>query len=114
MSILALAPELLVAEPKLASLIQMCKEDLRAVQVWLFGSRARGEHRDDSDWDIMAIVDDAAPDTVTDPLNVWRVADRSGVETDLVAVRKQDFLDAKDAVTTLSHQVSQEGVLLYG
>lgn len=114
MSATALSPHLLAAEPKLASLIQMCKEDLRAVQIWLFGSRARGEQHDNSDWDIMAIVEDDTPDEVVNPLNVWRVAKRSGVDTDLIAVRKNEFLDAKDAVTTLSHQVSEEGVLLYG
>ena len=110
----ALSSDLLAAEPKLASLVQMCKDDLRAVQVWLFGSRARGEHHDDSDWDVMAIVDDETPDNVIDPLNVWRVGNRSGVDTDLIAVKQQEFLESQDAVTTLSHQVAREGVLLYG
>jgi predicted nucleotidyltransferase len=30
------------------------------VDLWLFGSRARGDHRPDSDWDVMAVVPDEA------------------------------------------------------
>ncbi|WP_404381467.1 nucleotidyltransferase domain-containing protein [Caenispirillum salinarum] len=30
------------------------------VDFWLFGSRARGDHRPDSDWDVMAVVPDEA------------------------------------------------------
>ncbi|HEX8106203.1 MAG TPA: nucleotidyltransferase domain-containing protein [Kofleriaceae bacterium] len=35
-------------------------EVLHPEQVWLFGSRARGEARADSDWDFMAILADDA------------------------------------------------------
>jgi predicted nucleotidyltransferase len=37
-------------------------EVLHPEQVWLFGSRARGDARVDSDWDFMAILADDAPD----------------------------------------------------
>jgi len=40
------------------------KSDPRA-QAYLFGSRARGNHRADSDWDVLILVDD---EKVTDSL----------------------------------------------
>ncbi|HVC60851.1 MAG TPA: nucleotidyltransferase domain-containing protein [Acetobacteraceae bacterium] len=35
--------------------------------IWLFGSRTRDAARPGSDWDILVVVDDAAPDAVLDP-----------------------------------------------
>jgi predicted nucleotidyltransferase len=42
-------------------------EVLHPEQVWLFGSRARGEARVNSDWDFMAILPDSAPEQDLDP-----------------------------------------------
>jgi hypothetical protein len=40
-------------------------------QIWLFGSRARGDARPDSDWDIFVVVDDNTPEEQLDPLLAW-------------------------------------------
>lgn len=47
-------------------------EVLHPEQVWLFGSRARGEARADSDWDFMAILADDAPEQDFDLASVWQ------------------------------------------
>jgi predicted nucleotidyltransferase len=47
-------------------------EVLHAEQVWLFGSRTRGEARADSDWDFMAILADDAPEQDLDLASVWQ------------------------------------------
>jgi predicted nucleotidyltransferase len=36
----------------------------RPKQVWLFGSRARGDSTPESDWDLFVVVDDNADDEV--------------------------------------------------
>lgn len=99
-------------EPRLRDLIALCQAELCAEEIWLFGIRARGDHHAHSDWDILVIVRDDAPKEATNPLTVWRVGRRSGVMLDLIAVRKADFEDAQDAVTTLSYVVKQEGIRL--
>jgi hypothetical protein len=43
-------------------MIAQIVDELQPEQVWLFGSRARGEARTDSDWDLMAILPDRAPE----------------------------------------------------
>ena len=99
-------------EVRLPRLVELCKEKLSAEQVWLFGSRARGDHRDDSDWDILAVVHDEAPDEVMDPVRIWKVGRESGVLTDLLTVKMSEFIEAQGSVTTISHIARREGVRL--
>lgn len=40
-------------EPRFRDLIPLCRAELSAEEIWLFGSRARGDHRPDSDRDIL-------------------------------------------------------------
>lgn len=104
------AAALLEAEPRLGELIALCRSELGAEEVWLFGSRARGDHHPDSDWDLLAILPDEAPEESLDPVRVWQVRRRSGLNADLLVVTRSDFLDAQDSVTTLSAIVAREGV----
>ncbi len=84
------------------------------LQIWLFGSRARGDNRADSDWDLFAIVPDAPdPADFDDPLVLWKVAREPGVACDLVVCRQPDFEGDRQVPNTLSYAVALEGVLLY-
>ena len=38
------------------------------LEIWLFGSRARGDAREHSDWDLLVIVPDDAPEQLLDPV----------------------------------------------
>lgn len=96
--------------PRLDGLIALCRSELGAEEVWLFGSRARGDHHPDSDWDLLAILPDDAPEEALDPVRVWQVRRRSGLNADLLVVTRSDFLDAQDSMTTLSAIVAREGV----
>src|SRR5262245_65782780 len=51
--------------------IERIVEVLDPEEVWLFGSRARQTHGPDSDWDLMAVLPDAAPDRPLDLAAVW-------------------------------------------
>jgi predicted nucleotidyltransferase len=58
----------LAIEPEIAALLADLKRRLerrfgdRFVALYLFGSRARGDHDDDSDVDVAVILDEALPD----------------------------------------------------
>lgn len=84
------------------------------LQIWLFGSRARGENRPDSDWDILAIVPDCpAPADFDDPMTVWHVKREPGVSSDLVVYRRSDFDDDWSVPNTLAYSTRLDGVLVY-
>lgn len=106
------AGEPFIDEPGLQLLILLCIEELHAVEVWLFGSRARGDHHPDSDWDILAVVPDDAPKDIDNPISVFRVRRKSGLHADLLTVRQSDFMSSKNALNTISHEVAKDGILL--
>jgi uncharacterized protein len=83
-------------------------------QVWLFGSRARGDERPESDWDVFVVVPDDTGDEQLDLLFVWRLQRGSGVPADVIACRASEFRDACDTVNTLSYVVAKEGVRIDG
>ena len=79
-------------------------------QVWLFGSRARGDERPGSDWDLFVVVPDDTGDDVLDLRFLWRLTRGAGVPVDLIACRASEFREACDTVNTLSYVVANEGV----
>lgn len=101
----------------IASTIRPLLERIRVVydprQLWLFGSRARGDAREDSDWDLLAVVDDATPDRLFDPEVMWRLLDLERYPADVVLLPRSEFLEDADTPNTLAYPVKREGCLLY-
>jgi predicted nucleotidyltransferase len=79
-------------------------------QVWLFGSRARGDAGPWSDWDLFVIVPDDTRDEELDLLFLWQLKRGCGVPADVIACRASEFRAACDTVNTLSYVVANEGV----
>lgn len=83
-------------------------------QVWLFGSRARGDAGPWSDWDLFVVVPDDTRDDQLDLLFLWQLKRGCGVPADLIACRASEFRAACDTVNTLSYVVATEGVRIDG
>jgi predicted nucleotidyltransferase len=103
---------LIGSEPALQRLIHLARERVHAKQVWLFGSRTRGDARPDSDWDILLILPDDAPECDMDPATVWRIGRDSGLLADVLVDREEDLRAAADVVNTLAFIVPREGIRL--
>ena len=99
----------------LPQLVARIVEVLQPVQVWLFGSRARGEARVDSDWDFMAILPDGAPEQDLDLcLGMAAVARstasaRRGLHDDA-----SEFEAWNRALGTLAEIVASTGIVIHG
>lgn len=96
--------------PEVKELVRLCKSEMQAAEVWLFGSRARGDHRPDSDYDLLAVVPDDAPEGVDTPMAAFELRRRSKAHADLLTGRMSDVVGARDVPNTLSYIVAQEGV----
>src|ERR1043166_98152 len=61
----------------LVPLLRLINARLHPVDVWLFGSRARGDHHSDSDWDLLAVLPDEASESLLDPIVAWESSARA-------------------------------------
>jgi predicted nucleotidyltransferase len=82
-------------------------------RVILFGSRARGDARENSDWDLMIVVDD---DTRQEQVN-WEVMGevRRGVRgpLELIPYRESSFRERLEIKSSLPWIVANEGIVVY-
>jgi predicted nucleotidyltransferase len=82
-------------------------------QVWLFGSRARGDSTPDSDWDLFVVVDDSTDDNELDPGVGRRLRRECGVRADVIPWRVSEFTEFRNTPNTLAYSVTKDGVLLH-
>jgi predicted nucleotidyltransferase/HEPN domain-containing protein len=107
-----LAREALVDE-RLARLVAVIVDRLRPEEIWLFGSRARGDAHHDSDYDLFVVVPDHTPGEKTSLANTWELTRQASVSADILAFRRHVFAQERDLIGTLCYTVAREGVLIY-
>jgi uncharacterized protein len=83
------------------------------VAVWLFGSRARGDERPGSDWDLVVVLPDDAPEWLLDPVAARRALRPLRLPVDIVTARLADFEEGKRYFGSLAQIVVDEGRLVY-
>jgi uncharacterized protein len=96
-------------------MISRIVEMLHPEQVWLFGSRSRGEARVDSDWDFMAILANDPPDQDLDLASMWpRFRDLRLRRVEAFTMTRGEFDEWKHSLGTLAEIVASTGVVVYG
>ena len=79
-------------------------------EVWLFGSRARETHGPDSDWDLMAVMPDSAPDSKLDIASIWSaLRELRRLRVEVIPIRRRDFEADRDIPGELAEAVAREG-----
>lgn len=85
-----------------------------SAEVHLFGSRARGDAKEDSDWDILVLVDKDV-DRIQSQAPYREAILQVMTETDQVIstfIRNKDKWNTLHRMAPLFHEVEREGVLL--
>ncbi|MFO0756672.1 MAG: nucleotidyltransferase domain-containing protein [Byssovorax sp.] len=95
------------------TLLTRIVEKYRPDQVWLYGSRARGDARPDSDWDLFIVAPDDTDERDLSPVVAAELRRGTGVYADLVPCRKSVFHEDRTVVNTLCNEVACDGVLIY-
>ena len=95
--------------------IERIVEVLAPEEVWLFGSRARETHGPDSDWDLMAVLPDSAPDRDLDLAEVWsNLRELRRMRIEVIPIRRRDFDESRGTRGELAEAVAREGHVVYG
>ena len=95
---------------ELSRMVREIVNEVDPIAVYLFGSRARGDGDEDSDYDLMVVVRDDAPDEVLK--SKWHFSPRES-SVDVKIRRRAYFAGRMGRVGTLEHEVVCEGLQLY-
>lgn len=87
--------------------------DLRPSSIWFFGSRARGEGRANSDFDLLVVLPDGQPEEAYSHSAVAAPVVACGLAFDIVPSSWCDFVKDKDDPTTLVHAAVTQGREIY-
>lgn len=97
----------------ISGLLDLIKKSVHPTEVWLFGSRARGEAKPTSDWDLLVVVPDGDP-AAQDPMAGWQLHKKAQVPADIVVCPATEFAEGRETVCTLAYEATHFGVPLYG
>lgn len=94
----------------LAPLLSNIKRTYAPASILLFGSRARGDSRTDSDWDLLVLLPEDAPTRLLDPYLAWEVKRGTGVRAEIVCEYEAEFLKSRNVANTLAYEIKNHAV----
>jgi predicted nucleotidyltransferase len=104
--------DLAIAEELSLRIVQAARGRVR--KIILFGSRARGDARPDSDFDLLVIMRDLTPDeTRRVTLSLYRALRGAGVNAEPSVMSEEEFAETRSVVGGLAYPAEAEGVALY-
>lgn len=101
-------------DPNLERLLQRIVPALQPEAVYLFGSRARGTNRPDSDYDLLVVMPDDTPPDKMSMLTAFEATNGFDVAVEVIPCRRSVFERKKLVPGTLSRTVWAEGHLVHG
>lgn len=81
--------------------------------IYLFGSHAWGTPNDDSDLDLLIVVERSEEKTYERSRPGQRALFGLGISKDLIVFTKEEFEKYTNDVTTLCYKISRDGELIY-
>jgi len=87
--------------------------ELRPEEIWLFGSRARGDARRDSDFDLLVVFPDTIGREAYDYFRARAPVSSCGLAVDIVPCRKGDLDADRSSPGTIVDAAWREGRLVY-
>jgi len=104
---------ILEQDAKLAEIVRRLVARLHPEQIYLFGSRARGEAGPDSDYDLLVIVRESDLPGHRRDQQAYRALRGVGVAKDVLVWTRDEFDSRSRVVCSLPATVLREGRLLY-
>ena len=83
------------------------------IAIYVFGSYAWGMPTDDSDLDLLIIVDKSDEKSYKRPVVGYRALRGLDISKDLIIKTKVEFESSSNDVTTLGYKIKRDGELIY-
>jgi predicted nucleotidyltransferase len=97
----------------LAEIVRRLITAYQPERIYLFGSMARGDVDEDSDYDLMVVVPDNAPPERRDSGHAYSVLRGTGVAADVLVWTRSRFDRRVHVVASLPATILREGRLLH-
>ena len=101
------------ADQALDEVVHRLAGALNPVAIYLFGSRARGTARPDSDFDLLVVTRPEDGDAGYDYARAYAPLAGRGIACDVLPVSEPDFLEDKDDPTSLCFEAAHRGKKVY-
>lgn len=101
------------ADQALGEVVRRLVAALNPVAIYLFGSRARGTARPDSDFDLMVVTRAEDGEAGYDYARAYEPLIGRGIACDVLPVPAPDFLEDKDDPTSLCFEAAHHGTKVY-
>ena len=88
-------------------------ETYNPVAIYLFGSYAWGTPTEDSDLDLLIIIDKSDEKKYKRPLPGQRALFDLEISKDMIVLTKAEFDECSDNITTLCYKIKKEGTVIY-
>lgn len=100
-------------DKKLIEIIDRLVDVFQPEQIYLFGSKARGDFKSDSDYDLLVIVKDDTPSEKKRSRLAYQALRGTRVAVDVLVWTKEAFNSRLHLAPSLPATVKREGKLLY-
>ncbi|MBI2864492.1 MAG: nucleotidyltransferase domain-containing protein [Chloroflexi bacterium] len=97
----------------LATIVGRLVEAYQPEQIYLFGSKARGDYGPDSDFDLLIVVCESAPDDRKRSRLAYQVLRGTGTAADVLVWTEERFKSRLHLAASLPATVVREGRLLH-
>ncbi len=94
--------------------VRRLRASLQAERIYLFGSRARDEANDNSDFDFLVVVHDSPLPRYKREQQAFRALCGIGFAKDVLVFTREEFSRGLAVISSLPATVAREGRLLYG
>jgi predicted nucleotidyltransferase len=101
------------SDPKLEELVRRLVDAVHPQRIYLFGSRARGDAKPDSDYDILLLSDHEEDDLPVLRQGAYQSLWGFGMPVDVIVMNEGFFDRRRVVVASLPGTVAREGKLVY-
>jgi uncharacterized protein len=103
----------MISEKTIEEVKKRLVETYNPIAIYIFGSYAWGTPTEDSDLDLVIVIDKSDEKSYSRPRPGQQALFGLGISKDIIVYTKDEFEKSSNNVTTLCHKIKNDGKVLY-